>query len=115
MVFCRGCGKEIHDSAPTCPHCGATQGKQTKDEKPSSWMAILALILGILIFISAIGVAAESSSADSDTLIGGFILAIPSIILAAVHLTQRRPGQAMPISAIALSSIGLLVLIGSAA
>ena len=23
MVFCRGCGKEIHDSAPTCPTCGA--------------------------------------------------------------------------------------------
>ena len=25
MVFCRGCGKEIHESAPTCPHCGAPQ------------------------------------------------------------------------------------------
>ncbi len=26
MVFCRGCGKEIHEIAPTCPHCGAPQG-----------------------------------------------------------------------------------------
>jgi hypothetical protein len=26
MVFCRGCGKEIHETAPTCPFCGATQG-----------------------------------------------------------------------------------------
>jgi uncharacterized membrane protein YhaH (DUF805 family) len=25
MIFCRGCGKEIHESAPTCPHCGAKQ------------------------------------------------------------------------------------------
>jgi TM2 domain-containing membrane protein YozV len=25
MVFCRGCGKEIHDSAVTCPSCGAVQ------------------------------------------------------------------------------------------
>lgn len=25
MVFCRGCGKEIHDSAPACPQCGASQ------------------------------------------------------------------------------------------
>ena len=25
MVFCKGCGKEIHESAPTCPHCGAPQ------------------------------------------------------------------------------------------
>jgi len=25
MVFCRGCGKEIHETAPTCPNCGAPQ------------------------------------------------------------------------------------------
>lgn len=25
MVFCRGCGKEIHESAPVCPNCGAPQ------------------------------------------------------------------------------------------
>lgn len=25
MVFCRGCGKEIHDSAANCPSCGAVQ------------------------------------------------------------------------------------------
>lgn len=28
MVFCRGCGKEIHETAPTCPHCGATQNNK---------------------------------------------------------------------------------------
>lgn len=27
MVFCRGCGKEIHESTITCPHCGAPQGR----------------------------------------------------------------------------------------
>lgn len=25
MVFCRGCGKEIHETAWACPHCGAPQ------------------------------------------------------------------------------------------
>ena len=25
MVFCRACGKEIHETAPTCPQCGAPQ------------------------------------------------------------------------------------------
>ena len=25
MVFCRGCGAEIHDSAASCPKCGAVQ------------------------------------------------------------------------------------------
>jgi hypothetical protein len=24
-VFCRGCGKEIHETAPACPQCGAPQ------------------------------------------------------------------------------------------
>lgn len=28
MMFCRGCGKEIHESATTCPHCGAPQVAQ---------------------------------------------------------------------------------------
>ena len=26
MVHCRGCGQQIHETAPTCPHCGAPQG-----------------------------------------------------------------------------------------
>jgi TM2 domain-containing membrane protein YozV len=25
MVHCRGCGKEIHETAITCPNCGAPQ------------------------------------------------------------------------------------------
>jgi TM2 domain-containing membrane protein YozV len=25
MVFCTGCGKEIHDTAVSCPGCGAVQ------------------------------------------------------------------------------------------
>ncbi|WP_226962191.1 zinc ribbon domain-containing protein [Sulfurimonas marina] len=25
MVYCRGCGKEIHETAESCPHCGAPQ------------------------------------------------------------------------------------------
>lgn len=33
MVFCRGCGKEIHETAPTCPHCGALQGVSIKNNE----------------------------------------------------------------------------------
>jgi TM2 domain-containing membrane protein YozV/Tfp pilus assembly major pilin PilA len=29
MVHCRACGKEIHETAPTCPHCGAPQNIST--------------------------------------------------------------------------------------
>lgn len=33
MVFCRGCGKEIHETAVTCPSCGAPQNTPTTPEK----------------------------------------------------------------------------------
>ena len=52
MVYCRACGKEIHESAPTCPHCGAPQigaankldGYSSYSEVPfyrKNWFAIL--------------------------------------------------------------------------
>lgn len=34
MVFCRGCGKEIHESAPTCPQCGAPQALASSADGP---------------------------------------------------------------------------------
>lgn len=30
MIHCRGCGKQIHETAPSCPHCGAPQVMQAK-------------------------------------------------------------------------------------
>jgi TM2 domain-containing membrane protein YozV len=33
MVFCRGCGKEIHETAPVCPHCGAPQKVEMANSK----------------------------------------------------------------------------------
>jgi TM2 domain-containing membrane protein YozV len=49
MVFCRGCGKPIHSSAPTCPHCGAPQGyapSATDSPKNRVTAGVLALLLG---------------------------------------------------------------------
>ncbi|MDI6770837.1 MAG: NINE protein [Anaerolineales bacterium] len=45
MVYCRGCGKEIHESARACPHCGVTQrgGAQGKSKVVAG---VLALFLG---------------------------------------------------------------------
>ena len=45
MVFCRGCGKEIHDSAPTCPSCGAVQIQQQARAAAGSDRRILPAIL----------------------------------------------------------------------
>lgn len=45
MVFCRGCGKEIHESAISCPQCGAQQGKSSAG-KSKVTAGVLALLLG---------------------------------------------------------------------
>ena len=45
MVFCRYCGKELHETAPACPHCGAVQNKKNivipDGVKGWSWGAFL--------------------------------------------------------------------------
>jgi len=46
MVFCRGCGKEIHESAKACPHCGATQSTSVQGSKSRISAALLAFFLG---------------------------------------------------------------------
>lgn len=51
MIFCRGCGKEIHESATTCPHCGAIQLSASKvlphrEGKSKSTAGVLAIFLG---------------------------------------------------------------------
>lgn len=47
MVFCRGCGKEIHSSARACPHCGAEQRAPAAAPGKSKLVAsLLALFLG---------------------------------------------------------------------
>lgn len=49
MVYCRGCGKEIHETAQSCPHCGATQG--LKVEKNIFVLIIVALGWTLLLWI----------------------------------------------------------------
>lgn len=47
MVYCHGCGKEIHSSAVSCPQCGATQGKAgTGADKSKVTAGVLALLIG---------------------------------------------------------------------
>lgn len=47
MVFCRGCGKEIHETAVSCPQCGAVQGVKSLSQKRILPAALLCFFLGI--------------------------------------------------------------------
>jgi hypothetical protein len=60
MIFCRGCGKELHESAVNCPHCGASQssasadlGKKNSKARKPMWVKILIVIFALLAFVIA--------------------------------------------------------------
>lgn len=102
MVFCRGCGKEIHESAKNCPHCGASQiasdgGKLSSDtatllliesKKKAGWIAALLnwvipgagymycgrVVLGILVLFIAVGVAVATAGV-------GLLVMMPILII----------------------------------
>jgi len=47
MVFCRGCGKEIHETAPLCPACGAPQfGADVSPDKEILPALLLCFFIG---------------------------------------------------------------------
>jgi type IV pilus assembly protein PilA len=53
MVFCRGCGTQLHESAPFCPHCGAPQSTATSiSGQPIKSQTVAALLCA---FLGAIG------------------------------------------------------------
>lgn len=52
MIFCRGCGKEIHESATVCPHCGAPQVSTTsKASEGKPWSTGRMALYGISSFL----------------------------------------------------------------
>lgn len=110
MIFCRGCGKEIHETAPTCPHCGAMQAAPISQF--NKWMAITSAVLGAVTLLASFGLR-DSSQHSADDVAGVFVFAIPSIILAAISLSQRRWGKPWSITAIVLAVFGILIAAGA--
>ena len=68
MIYCRGCGKQIHESATACPECGAIQNvivANAGTQKPTkqypglsdTWVWIMGCIpiLTIMLSVFAIG------------------------------------------------------------
>ncbi|CAM3769068.1 hypothetical protein D3C76_741290 [compost metagenome] len=111
MVFCRGCAKEIHETAPSCPQCGAPQYLPATSQpasQPSPWMGITSLILGILCGLSLF----DDSDWDRDTLLGLGLFALTGLVLGTLSIVNKKPGSNMAIAGAALSGISLFVYIG---
>ncbi|WP_304543711.1 zinc ribbon domain-containing protein [Sulfurimonas microaerophilic] len=98
MVYCRGCGKEIHESAEFCPHCGAPQNvSSTKTNSVTLFFVGLGWSI-VLWFVSLfmigffIGLANPEDGAEIAGKFGedyGLVLLLVSIIASTI-LTKLR-------------------------
>ena len=113
MVFCRGCGKEIHETAVSCPHCGATQNitaKSSQNQLGTLWLPVPSLILGIIVVLALF----DESSWDKDTYLGIFTCIVAAITLGGFGISTQERGRGMSIAGIVLGVVGLLGVIGRA-
>lgn len=112
MVFCRGCAKQLHETAPACPQCGAPQFAVTPPAQSiggeSSWMAVTALILGILCLLSLF----DDAAWDADTLLGLGLFASIGLVSGIVSISQKKPGNGMAVAGVVMTTFSLLCFIG---
>lgn len=112
MVFCRCCGKQIHETAPACPQCGGLQGAGVTAAKKTGagtiWVPIAALVFSIVGTLALF----DDKALDRDTSIGIAIFAMIGIVFGTVSIRNQADGKKMAIAAIILSALSLLALIG---
>ena len=113
MVFCQGCGKQLHNTAPTCPHCGAPQHSSSPSAQQAartSWMSICSLILGIIATLAMF----DESEWDMNTYVGVGLFAVGGMVFGIIDLSDNTPNRGLSIAGLVLSTITLLALIGLA-
>ena len=133
MIYCRSCGKQLHESAHFCPQCGFSfQAAETSS--PSIWMAITALVLSILTLLALFSTAGDMDTLNAlselesafgshslkkklaeeaiNSALGGLILGLPAGVLGIVSLVQKRGGRGMAIASLIIGGLNLLLILG---
>ena len=109
MVFCRGCGKEIHETAIMCPHCGHNYSESSHiDPKKNIWLAVVSSILALLCFGNWFYI----SDWDDDTKVGLLLFSVVSIALSAISIHKKHSGKIFNFISIGISVVTILILIG---
>lgn len=130
LIKCLECGKEISDSAETCPHCGCktSHGQTVNNEKTSMLIryafSVGALIIGIIILCSGLSFINEYTSGywgeylweegywteDSDAVMAvvkvgiGIVMILCSVVDFIVLLGKASVSRSTPVRTIATTS-----------
>ncbi len=108
MVFCRGCGKEIHETATMCPHCGYQYSDESVGGgKKNMWMAGVSFIVALLCFLNWF----EIDTWTQDIKVGLWLFSIVSIVLSSISLSQKHRGKIFNFISIGVSVLTVLMLL----
>lgn len=104
MVHCRGCGKQLHESAISCPNCGASQSMPKRQPASRSGGAVFLIACGwtlliwfaLVIVISAIAAMLDPGDATAARRAGeyfsGLAFVVAAVVAAALSITGVLPG-----------------------
>jgi hypothetical protein len=107
MVYCRGCGKEIHETAPSCPHCGYVQSHAvTSNSSDSIWMVSLISVFALLIFLNWFGI----ETWDKNIKNGLWMFSITILILGTINIQQKRKGFVLSVISLIIAVVTILIL-----
>lgn len=139
MIYCRSCGKQLHESARFCPQCGYALAPQPvqapqSPRAASVWIAVTSLVLSILTLLVLLAAASDLDTLRSlselerafggrslqgrlseetlATATGGLVLLLPGAIFGIVSLAQQRGGRGMAIASLVINGINLLMVLG---
>lgn len=108
MLYCRGCGKEIHETAALCPHCGFQYTDKTENSR--IWMLVISAASSLILALNWLNLPWDG---DRDLITGVILFSIISIIMSSISLSKTERWKALHISCIVVSSISLLIAFGS--
>lgn len=113
MVFCRGCGKKIHRTAPVCPQCGYTHTSEI-GVRPSQlpeetiWIPVASMVFGIICLLALL----DESDWDNETLFGLVTFSSLGLAFGILSIQKQRIGKGMAVAGVVMSAIALLSFIG---
>lgn len=113
MSYCRGCGQHIHETAISCPKCGALQSQHSSDNAKaladgSLWLPVPALVCGLIAVLALL----SPEAPDKDQILGIFLFAGVAVVLGSISLSRQKRGKGMAIAGVVLGVIGALAAIG---
>lgn len=112
MIYCRNCGGILHESAVSCPHCGAvTNPTPAKPpvNKVSLGLSIIGIALGTLGLAGLLG----TDVWGKDTLVGAAFVFTLGLAFGVFNVSRPHTRDGLAIAAVIVCAIGLLAVLGS--